>query len=166
MKQNVLVSTNGLSHVDEHGRAGMVNVGGKTATARQATVEGFLQLSGKAFRALTSKSLKKGDAFTVAKIAGLLAAKRTADLIPLCHPLPLEHADVAFTLMPKKNSVRVQAQTATTAKTGIELEAFVAASLALLALYDMIKAVDPAATITGIRLMDKTGGKTPFWRMR
>ncbi len=164
MKKKITLNKQTLSHVDEHGRARMVDVSGKTATCRRATVEGFLHISQAALHALKNKNLKKGDPFTVAKLAGILAAKRTADLIPLCHPLPIEHVDVSFELLSSTRRIRACAQTTTTAKTGIELEAFTAVSLALLTLYDMIKAVDPAACITGIRLVQKTGGKSTFKR--
>ena len=153
-----------LTHLDRRGRARMVDVGAKTPTRRTATVQCWVRLSPEAFAALTSAQVKKGDAMTVAQVAGIQAAKRTDELIPLCHALPLEH--VAVSLIPDEASraVRIVCRTATTAKTGIEMEAFVGASVAALALYDMVKAVDPSATITELALLEKAGGTQPFHR--
>ncbi len=147
-----------LSHVDRHGRARMVSVGAKTPTARAATVQAVVRVSPEAFAALQGAQAKKGDALAVAQLAGIQAAKRTDELIPLCHTLPLEH--VAVSLLPDEaeRAVRIRCTTRTTAKTGVEMEAFVGAAVAALALYDMIKVVDPLAVITGLQLMDKTGG--------
>lgn len=153
-----------LSHLDENGRAKMVDVGLKVATHRDAQVSCCMQLSAEAMDAVNRNALAKGDAFTVAKIAGIQAAKRTAELIPLCHPLPIDHLEVTFASDPEARAIRVTAFASTTAKTGIEMEAFVAASVAALALYDMVKAVDPGATITDVQLMRKTGGKQAFQR--
>lgn len=153
-----------LSHVDQHGNARMVNVSRKRATMRQAIVQGIVTLSREAFVALQRASLEKGDALTVAKLAGIQAAKRTAELIPLAHPLPIEHLEVTFSPEETSCCVRVTATAVTTAKTGIELEAFVAAAIAALALYDMIKAVDPGAKVTDLALIKKTGGRQPFRR--
>lgn len=153
-----------LTHLDAHGRARMVDVGAKAPTRRQAWVEGRLALSPAAFTALTHRALAKGDAFIVAKLAGLQAAKRTDELIPLCHPLPLEHLDIVFKPEPDVHAVRVVCMATTTAKTGIEMEAMTATAVALLALYDMVKALDPAAHITEVRVLRKTGGKTGDWR--
>ena len=155
-----------LSHLDRNGRAKMVDVSAKAPTRRQAHVQAVITLSPESFEAIQQQSLKKGDPFTVAKIAGIQAAKRTSELIPLCHPLPIEHLEIAFEPDAATHTVRLVAQTTTTAKTGIELEAFVAAAVASLALYDMVKAVDPAATITDLQLLRKTGGKQPFRRRR
>ena len=157
-------STKSLSHLDRDGRAKMVNVGAKVATRRRAQVQCVIHLAPEAFEAIQQQSLKKGDPFTVAKIAGIQAAKRTSELIPLCHPLPIEHLEIAFELDAATHTIRLVAQATTTAKTGIELEAFVAAAMASLALYDMVKAVDPAAMITDLQLLRKTGGKQPFSR--
>ena len=153
-----------LSHLDRRGRAAMVDVGPKAATRREAQVGCCVHLSAAAMDALTRAVLVKGDALTVAKIAGIQAAKRTAELIPLCHPIPIEHLDVALTPEPRTGTIQVLASVSTTAKTGIEMEAFTAAAVAAVTLYDMIKAVDPAATITDLRLIRKTGGKQPFER--
>ncbi|MBI3320617.1 MAG: cyclic pyranopterin monophosphate synthase MoaC [Candidatus Omnitrophica bacterium] len=153
-----------LTHIDAHGRARMVDVSAKMPTRRQALVEGRIIVSRPAFAAIQRQALAKGDALTVAKLAGMQAAKRTDELIPLCHPLPLEHLDLTFEPDPKASTIRVVCEATTTAKTGIEMEAMTATSIALLTLYDMVKAVDPAATITDLRLVSKTGGKRNFLR--
>ncbi len=155
-----------LSHVDGQGRARMVNVAAKVPTFRWALAKGSIVLSAAAFDAMQQQTLKKGDPFTVAKLAGISAAKRTDELIPLCHSLPLEQIEIAFESDPSTSAIHVVCETATTAKTGIEMEAMTAVSVALLALYDMVKAVDPAATITAIQLLRKTGGKTGFSRFK
>ena len=142
----------------------MVDVSQKVLTRRQAQVQCLLHLTPEAFRAVQGQALLKGDPFTVAKIAGIQAAKRTAELIPLCHPLPIEHLEIQFEPNASTHTIRLTAQTTTTAKTGIELEAFIAAAIGAIALYDMVKALDPAATITDLRLMHKTGGKGLFHR--
>lgn len=155
-----------LSHLDRNGRARMVDVSAKQPTHRRARVQCVVHLSREAFEAIQAGALAKGDAFTVAKIAGIQAAKRTAELIPLCHPLPIEQVEITFEPDAVLCSIRIIAQTTTTAKTGIELEAFTAAAMAALALYDMVKAVDPAARITDLELVSKTGGAQPFKRLR
>ena len=142
----------------------MVDVSAKAPTRRQARVQAVIRMSPEAFEAIRRESLKKGDPFTVAKIAGLQAAKRTSELIPLCHPLPIEHLEMAFEPQAATRTIRLIASATTTAKTGIELEAFVAAAIGALALYDMIKAVDPAAAITDVQLLKKRGGKQMFTR--
>ena len=153
-----------LSHLDRNGRARMVDVSGKSPTRRRALVEGVMSLSPAAYDALTQNRLEKGDAMLVAKIAGLQAAKRTAELIPLCHPLPLEHLDIRYEPDVRARTIRVIGEAVTSAKTGVEMEAFTAVSAALLTLYDMIKAVDPSATIQRVRLLEKTGGKQGYRR--
>ena len=153
-----------LSHLDANGRARMIDVGAKTPTHRQAVVRGAIRLSADAFAAIQQQTLLKGDPYTVAKIAGIQAAKRTSEWIPLCHPLPIEHLEIRFEPEAPTRTIHVQAQASTTAKTGIELEAFVAVTAALLTLYDMVKAVDASATMTDIQLVRKTGGKQPFQR--
>lgn len=153
-----------LSHVDRNGRARMVDVSRKLPTRRQALVQSVIHVSPEAFEAMQRHRLEKGEPWTVAKLAGMQAAKRTAELIPLCHPLPIEHLDIAFEPEAATSTIRIVAQATTTAKTGIEMEAFVAAAISALALYDMVKAVDPAATITDLQLIRKTGGRHPFDR--
>ena len=142
----------------------MIDVSAKPPTRRQARVHAVIRLSPEAFEAIRQQSLKKGDPFTVAKIAGIHAAKRTSELIPLCHPLPIEHVDIRFDAEATRRAIRVEVRVTTTAKTGIEMEAFVAAAIASLTLYDMVKAVDPAATITDLQLLRKTGGAQGFER--
>jgi cyclic pyranopterin phosphate synthase len=142
----------------------MIDVSAKAPTRRQAHVQAVINLSPEAFEAIQQQSLKKGDPCTVAKIAGIQAAKRTAELIPLCHPLPIEHLEITFEPDATTHTVRLVAQATTTAKTGVEMEAFVAVSVASLALYDMVKAIDPSATITDLYLVRKTGGKQGFQR--
>ena len=151
-----------LRHPEAGG--GMVDVSAKAPTRRQAHVQAVMRMSPEAFEAIQHESLRKGDPFTVAKIAGMQAAKRTSELIPLCHPLPIEHLEMAFEPDAATQTIRLIASATTTAKTGIELEAFVAAAIGALALYDMVKAVDPAATITDIQLLKKSGGKQVFER--
>ena len=144
----------------------MVDVGAKVATRRQAQVQCVIHLAPEAFEAIQQRTLKKGDPFTIAKIAGIQAAKRTAELIPLCHPLPIEHLEITFEPDARTHTIRLVAQATTTAKTGIELEAFVAAAIGALALYDMVKAIDPSATITDLCLLRKTGGRQGFQRVQ
>ena len=151
-----------LSHLDEHGRARMVDVSGKPPTRRRSLVEGVISLSPAAYELLTQNRLEKGDALLVAKIAGIQAAKRTAELIPLCHPLPLDHVDIRFEPDGQARAIRVIGETVTRARTGVEMEAFTAVAVALLTLYDMVKSADPAAVIGPIRLLEKTGGKQNF----
>jgi cyclic pyranopterin phosphate synthase len=143
----------------------MVDVSAKAPTRRHAEVQSVIHLSPEAFKAIHQQALVKGDPLTVAKIAGMQAAKRTDELIPLAHPLPLEHLEITFEPDATTHTIRLVAQATTTAKTGIELEAFVAAAIGALALYDMVKAIDPAATITDLRLLHKTGGKQGFQRV-
>jgi cyclic pyranopterin phosphate synthase len=147
-----------LSHVDDQGAAHMVDVGGKPATAREARAEATVSLSAEAFAAVMDGTAPKGDVLAAARIAGIMAAKRVPDLIPLCHPLALSKASVEFE--PGDNAIRIIATAATTGQTGVEMEALTAASVAALTLYDMIKAVDKAAVIGGIRLLAKSGGKS------
>lgn len=148
-----------LSHLDSEGNARMVDVSDKTPTERTATAEGFLHLSQDHLRALDS--LPKGDPFTVAKVGAILAAKRTDELIPLCHTLPLSHVDVSFAVQDDGVSIRATAKT--NARTGVEMEALTAVSAAALILFDMLKAVGSGMIIQSVRLIEKTGGKSD-WR--
>jgi cyclic pyranopterin phosphate synthase len=143
----------GFSHLDDKGRAKMVDVGHKPAQLRIAVAEGFVRCQAKTVAALSAKSLPKGDVFTVAQIAAIQAAKRTDELIPLCHSLPLDAVEVTFSL--KKDAVHIVAKAHTTAKTGVEMEALTAVSVAALTIYDMCKAVDKTMVIEGIRLVSK-----------
>ena len=150
-----------LTHLDEHGDARMVDVGGKQVTERRAVAEGFVALTDETRAALFEGRLPKGDAPAVARVAAIQAAKRTADLVPLCHPLPLTAVDVDIEEVP--SGVRVVVTVATTARTGVEMEALTAASVAALTLYDMIKGLERGAEIGPIRLISKTGGASGEW---
>jgi cyclic pyranopterin phosphate synthase len=145
-----------LSHFDDSGEPRMVDVGGKALTHRTARAHAFVRMSPAVLEALPNNP--KGNPLAIARVAGILAAKRTADLIPLCHSLPLSHADVALTLEP--TGVRVIASASTTAQTGVEMEALTAASVAALTIYDMTKALDKRIEIQDIYLLEKTGGKS------
>ena len=147
-----------LSHVGEDGRARMVDVSGKDVTAREAVAGGRITMSAEALRIATTGVNKKGDPVQTARLAGVMAAKRTADMIPLCHPLPLSFVDVEITA--RANGFDITATARTTAQTGVEMEALTAVSVAALTLYDMIKAVDKTMTIGDIRLLEKRGGRS------
>lgn len=151
-----------LTHLDDTGAARMVDVAGKPATAREAVATGRITMSADAATAIRDGAAKKGDVLAVARVAGIMAAKRTAELIPLCHPLPLTR--VAIDLAPDATGVVVTATCATEGKTGVEMEALTAATVALLTVYDMAKALDKAMVIDGVRLLSKTGGKSGAWR--
>ncbi|HEX4998549.1 MAG TPA: cyclic pyranopterin monophosphate synthase MoaC [Terriglobia bacterium] len=151
-----------LSHVGEDGRARMVDVSPKVATAREARAEAFVKMAPATVKLLRSSGLPKGNAIETARLAGIQAAKKTADLIPLCHPLPLSFVDVSIDIQDRGASIRTTARTK--AETGVEMEALTAASVAALTLYDMCKAVEKGITIEFIRLIEKTGGKSGTWR--
>ena len=151
-----------LTHLDEAGAARIVDVGGKPATERRAVAEGRITASADAVSALRGGGLAKGDAIAVARVAGLQAAKRTADLIPLCHPLALTGSAVDLAIGDEE--VVVTATVRTTGPTGVEMEALTAATVALLTLYDMMKAIDRTMTITEVRLLEKSGGRSGDWR--
>lgn len=151
----------GLTHLDANGAAHMVDVGSKADTAREAVASGRITMSAQAATALQQGAAKKGDVIAVARVAGIMAAKRTSDLIPLCHPLPLTR--VAIDLEPDDNGVTVTATCATTGKTGVEMEAITAVSVALLTIYDMAKAIDRGMIIGDVRLLEKRGGKSGEW---
>ena len=149
-----------LTHLDEAGAARMVDVADKAVTARRAIASGRITMSAEALAAIRAGAAKKGDVVAVARIAGIMAAKRTSDLIPLCHPLPLTR--VAVDLAFDAAGIVVTAVTATDGKTGVEMEALAAVSVALLTVYDMAKALDKAMVIGDIRLVEKTGGKSDW----
>ena len=149
-----------LSHLDDEGRASMVDVSAKDATERSASAEATITLSADAFRLVISGTAKKGDVLATARIAGIMAAKKTSELIPLCHPLALSHVGVDFEPDPERNAFRIVASAKTTGPTGVEMEALTAASVAALTVYDMVKAVDKSAVIDSIRLLKKSGGKS------
>lgn len=147
-----------LTHLDEQGAARMVDVGGKTETAREAVAGGRITMSAEARDAIAAGAVAKGDVLAVARIAGIMAAKRTSDLIPLCHPLPLSKMTLDLSI--EDDGVSAQAIVATSGRTGVEMEALTAVSAALLTVYDMAKALDKRMTIGNIRLLKKTGGKS------
>ena len=161
-----------LTHLNSRGQATMVNVGAKIATAREAIAEGVVQMRRETLAAISSGSIPKGDVFAAARLAGILAAKKTGELIPLCHPLPIESVSVEFELpkitASKKSSesvdLRIRATASITAKTGVEMEALTAVAMAALTIYDMCKAIDRAMSVREIKLIRKTGGKTDFDR--
>ncbi|MBX9881611.1 MAG: cyclic pyranopterin monophosphate synthase MoaC [Sphingomonas sp.] len=150
-----------LTHLDQSGAARMVDVSAKPATTREATAEGRITMSAEAARAIAEGSGKKGDALAVARVAGIMAAKRTSELIPLCHPVPLSHVRVE--LLPDESGVTVRATCACTGPTGVEMEALTATSVALLTLYDMAKAIDRAMVIGPVALLAKSGGQSGNW---
>lgn len=151
-----------LTHLDERGAARMVYVGDKAVTARTAVAEGYIRISKQALAAISEGSAKKGDVLATARIAGIMAAKRTAELIPLCHPLPLSSVTVDLDLT--EDGIKATATARTTGQTGVEMEALTATSVSLLTIYDMAKAMDHAMRIEGIRLLEKRGGKSGDWR--
>lgn len=153
----------GLTHQDETGRARMVDVGGKDETRRTAVAEGVIRMAPETLAALEAGQTPKGDPLIVAQLAGIQGAKRTADLIPLCHPLPLTSVDIDLAPDPELPGVRAVARTRVTGRTGVEMEALTAVSVALLTVYDMLKAVDRTMHIEGIRLLEKSGGQSGDW---
>ncbi len=153
-----------FSHLNARGEANMVDVSGKAISTRVATAEGMIRMSALTFSMLSEGKHAKGDVFAVARVAGIQAAKKCADLIPLCHPLMLSKIQVDFELLPELSAVRVIAMCKLDGKTGVEMEALTAVSVATLTLFDMCKAVDPAMEIGGIRVMTKRGGKSGDWQ--
>lgn len=151
-----------LTHLDARGRARMVDVGGKPVTERTATAGAFIRMKPGTVRLLAAGGLPKGDALAAARLAGILAAKRTDELIPLCHSLPLTACAVDFRV--RRNGVEITARASTHGQTGVEMEALAAASLAALTLYDMAKAVDKGMTIEAVQLLEKTGGRSGDFR--
>jgi cyclic pyranopterin phosphate synthase len=151
-----------LSHIDEEGRVKMVDTSAKKITARRAVASGRVLMSPATLAAVREHRTPKGDPLEAARLAGIMAAKRTADLIPLCHPLPLTHVDVQARI--ESDGISIEAEVATNAQTGVEMEALTAVSIAALTIYDMCKALDKGITITDIRLESKTGGKSGDYR--
>ncbi len=149
-----------FTHLTEDGRARMVDVSGKPSTEREAIARGRVILGEKVFAAVRDRNLPKGDLFPVARIAGILAAKKVDELIPLCHPLPLSQVEIDFELEPETLSLLIEARVKTVAQTGVEMEALTAVSVAALTVYDMCKALDKGLRITDIRLVKKSGGKS------
>lgn len=151
-----------LTHLDANGNARMVDVGGKAATRRLAIASGRIRMSPQALAAIRNGDVPKGDVLAAARIAGIMAAKKTAELIPLCHPLALDSVAVDFSF--EDGAMRATATAALTGKTGVEMEALTAASVALLTIYDMAKALDKGMVIENLRLIEKRGGKSGDWK--
>ena len=151
----------GLTHIDEAGAARMVDVGGKAVTAREAIASGRITMSAEAAAAIGAGTAKKGDVLAVARVAGIMAAKRTSDLIPLCHPLPLTKVEID--LVVDETGVTATATASTEGKTGVEMEALTAATVTPLTIYDMAKAIDKTMVLTDIRVRAKSGGKSGNW---
>ncbi|KQN29890.1 cyclic pyranopterin monophosphate synthase MoaC [Sphingomonas sp. Leaf38] len=151
----------GLTHIDEAGAARMVDVGGKAVTAREAIASGRITMSAEAAAAIGAGTAKKGDVLAVARVAGIMAAKRTSDLIPLCHPLPLTKVEIDLTV--DSTGVTATATASTEGKTGVEMEALTAATVTLLTIYDMAKAIDKTMVLSDIRVRAKSGGKSGNW---
>ncbi len=152
----------GLTHLDAAGAAHMVDVGDKGVTRREGVATGRILMSAEAVAAIRDGAVKKGDVIAIARIAGIMGAKKTSDLIPLCHPLPLTKVSLDLTI--EEDGVTVTALAATDGKTGVEMEALTAVTVALLTIYDMAKAIDKAMTITAVRLLEKRGGRSGDWR--
>jgi cyclic pyranopterin phosphate synthase len=155
-----------LTHIDAEGRARMVDVGGKDETARTASAEGSITMSPEALDAIERNALSKGDAIAAARIAGIMAAKRTAELIPLCHPIGLTDAGVDIEVDRSLPGLHATAWASTRGKTGVEMEALIAVTVALLTIYDMAKALDRGMEISGVRLTEKRGGKSGDWKRK
>ncbi len=151
-----------LSHVDANGRVRMVDVSGKPDTVREAVARGSVRLAPATIRLIRSGRIAKGDPLQVARLAGIMAAKKTAEIIPLCHPLALSHCDVTFSA--RRFGYDVEARVRTTGPTGVEMEALTAVAAASLTVYDMVKAVDRAVVISDLRLIEKRGGRSGVWR--
>ncbi|MCD6319561.1 MAG: cyclic pyranopterin monophosphate synthase MoaC [Candidatus Desulfofervidaceae bacterium] len=149
-----------FTHLDEHGQVCMVDVSDKKETLREAIARGRVYMQPETLKLITAGQVKKGDVFTTAKIAGIMAAKRTSELIPMCHPLNITHIDIKFSPLADKNAVEIESVVKITGRTGVEMEALTAVSVAALTIYDMCKAVDKGMTIADIHLIKKTGGKS------
>lgn len=161
------MTMDGLTHLDDQGNARMVDVSEKSDTKRTAIAEGFIAMQPETLEAITAGTMPKGDVFAAARIAGIMASKKTSDLIPLCHPLALTKVEVQCTPCPATDNtpagVHIEATASLVGKTGVEMEALTAASVACLTIYDMCKAIDRGMEITQVRLLHKEGGKTGTW---
>ncbi|HTT08553.1 MAG TPA: cyclic pyranopterin monophosphate synthase MoaC [Gammaproteobacteria bacterium] len=155
-----------LTHLNKKGEARMVDVSAKAVTHRVAVAEGCIRMKAATLRRVQTAGHKKGDVLAVARVAGIMAAKQTSELIPLCHPLSLTRVEIELTPEKKKNAVHCRASVETDGKTGVEMEALLAVEIALLTIYDMCKAVDRGMTINGVRLLEKSGGRSGIWRRR
>ncbi len=153
-----------LTHFDAQGQARMVDVGDKPPTKRRAVAEGYISMQAKTLKLILKGGHKKGDVLGIARIAGIMASKKTAELIPLCHPIPLTKVELDLTPQPEALRVRCVALVETTASTGVEMEALTAVQIALLTIYDMCKSLDRGMTLHTIRLLEKSGGQSGFWQ--
>jgi cyclic pyranopterin monophosphate synthase len=153
-----------LTHIDKEGKAKMVDVGGKPATQREAVARGAVYMKKETLRLIADKKIAKGNVFETARIAGIMAAKKTCEFIPLCHQLNLSSVSVDFDIDRKKNKVDIEAKVKCTGQTGVEMEALAAVSVAALTIYDMCKAVDKAMVLSDIMLIEKRGGKSGEWK--
>ncbi len=152
-----------LNHFNQRGEAHMVDVGAKEITQRRALAEGFISMQSETLQRIVEGEFKKGDVLGVARLAGIMAAKKTADLIPLCHPLQLDNVDIQLMVNQEDATVRCIAEVKTSGKTGVEMEALTAVQICLLTIYDMCKAMDRSMTMQGIGLLSKSGGKSGDW---
>ena len=152
-----------LTHIDDSGNAVMVDVSGKNLTLREAVASGKIFVGAEILTAITSGALTKGDVLSVAQVAGIMAAKRTSELVPLCHPLPISHCSVTFEILSDEEAIQVRSHVKTTWGTGVEMEALTAVSVALLTIYDMCKALSKSMTLGEIRLERKSGGKSGLY---
>jgi cyclic pyranopterin monophosphate synthase len=152
-----------LTHFNSSGEAHMVDVGHKAITQRIAVTEGYIEMQPQTLHLIINNQHKKGDVLAIARIAGIMASKKTADLIPLCHPLPLTQVELNFSAEPDKNRIRCQTTVKTNGQTGVEIEALNATQIALLTIYDMCKAVDRGMIIQSVQLLEKSGGKSGHW---
>ena len=157
------MSENNLTHFDAAGNAVMVDVSEKPVTAREATAHGIITMNADAFAAVQSGTVKKGDVLGVARVAGIMATKRTSELIPLCHPLPLTKVQIEFDLLPERRAVEARCTVKTSGVTGVEMEALTGVQVTLLTIYDMCKAIDRGMEIGEVRLVHKEGGKSGVW---
>lgn len=155
---------NRLSHLNDRGEARMVDVSGKPVSQRTARAQGFVAMAAETLRLIESGTAKKGDVLATARIAGIMAAKKTHDLIPLCHPLPITKATVDFESSQQPPGIRVSAEVKVTGQTGVEMEALTAVTVACLTIYDMVKAVDRALSFSDIRLVEKMGGRSGHYK--
>jgi len=153
-----------LTHFNQSGEAHMVDVGGKAQTERTAVSEGFIDMRPETLRLIVDGGHKKGDVLAIARIAGIMASKKTADLIPLCHPLPITHVGIQLTPETDRNRIRCETTVKTFGQTGVEIEALNATQIALLTIYDMCKAVDRGMVINSVQLLEKAGGQSGHWQ--
>lgn len=160
------LANDGLTHFDAHGQAHMVDVGAKAPTHRVAVAEGLIVMQPQTLEIILKGTAKKGDVLGIARIAGIMAAKQTSNLIPLCHPLALTRVAVDFELLPASHAVRCTATVETHGQTGVEMEALTAVQISLLTIYDMCKAVDKQMVMEGVRVLEKRGGKSDYTRTK